>query len=96
MYKKGPYCLGKFLTIVMLVSSNSYSYPLASLASFMTTMYVLVRFCIWVLGSYKLKVLGELMGFLEFFSLVVANLLCSHLCLFDTIMSYMLWMKNVQ
>ena len=32
----------------------------------MTTMYVLVRVCIWVLGFCKLEALGVLMGFLEF------------------------------
>ena len=41
----------------------------------MTNMYVLVKVCIWVLGLYKLEALGGLMGFLEF---------CS-LCLFDVI-----------
>ena len=53
----------------------------------MTTMYVLVRVCIWTLGLYKLEALGVLVGFLEFCSLVVANLLSLCLCLFDTITS---------
>ena len=42
----------------------------------MTSMYVLVKVCIWVLGFYKLEALGGLLeGFLEF---------RSH-CLFDVI-----------
>jgi hypothetical protein len=34
----------------------------------MTTLYVLVGVCIWVLGFYKLRAHGALMDFLEFFS----------------------------
>ena len=35
----------------------------------MTTLSILVRVCIWVLGFYKLEALGVLMGSLEFGSL---------------------------
>ena len=48
-------------------------------------MCVLVRVCIWILGFYKLEALGTLMGFLKFSIWIVASLLCSCLCLFDTI-----------
>ena len=46
---------------------------------------VLVRVCIWILGFYKLKALGTLMDFRKFSLWIVANLLCSCPCLFDTI-----------
>jgi hypothetical protein len=39
----------------------------------MTSMYVLVKVCIWVLGFYKPDALGALIGFLEF----------CFICLFD-------------
>ena len=51
----------------------------------MTTMPILVKLCIWVLGFYKLGALGVLMGSLEFFSPDCDKLLCSCLCLFDAI-----------
>jgi hypothetical protein len=38
-------------------------------------MYVLVRVCIYVLGFNKLEALGELMGFLDFSSLCVFNVI---------------------
>ena len=67
----------------------------------MTIMYVLVRVCVWVLcfrasSVYILEALGVLMGFLEFFFLwIVANLLCSCLCLFDIIVELHAMMKNI-
>ena len=39
----------------------------------MTIMFILVRLCIWVLGSYKLEALKVLMGSLEFALRIVAN-----------------------
>ena len=35
----------------------------------MTTLSILVRVCIWVLGFYKLEVLGALVGSLDICSL---------------------------
>ena len=51
----------------------------------MTIMYVLIRICIRVLGFYKLEALGVLVDILEFSLRIVAKLLCSCLCLFNTI-----------
>ena len=53
----------------VLVSSNSCFHPLVSL---ITTMHVLVRLCVWVLGFYKLEALRALMRFLEFAPWIVA------------------------
>jgi hypothetical protein len=50
----------------------------------MTITYLLVSVCIWVLGFHKLEALGALMGF-NLSLWIVAKLLCTYLCMFDTI-----------
>ena len=52
----------------------------------MTTMSIIVRVCIWVLGFHKSEAPGQLIGCLcVLLSKFVAKLLCSSLCLFDAI-----------
>ena len=51
----------------------------------MTTMFILVRFCICVLSFYKLNALGTLMAPLGFALQIVDKLICSCLCLLDAI-----------
>ena len=41
----------------------------------MTNMYVHARVCIWILGFYKLEVLGVLMGFLDICSLCLVDVI---------------------
>ena len=38
------------------------------MVSLMTTLSILVKVCIWVLGFYKLEALKALIGYLGFFS----------------------------
>ena len=42
--------------------------------------------CIWILGFPKLVALGVLIKLLKFILLILAELLCYCLCLFDAIM----------
>jgi hypothetical protein len=43
----------------------------------------------------QLKAFGALMGLLEFSLRIMAIPMCFCLCLFDIIMSYILWMKKL-
>jgi hypothetical protein len=51
----------------------------------MTTLSILVRICIWVLGVYKPEIVGELIVSIGFSLHIVARLLCCSLYLFDAI-----------
>ena len=51
----------------------------------MTALPIFARISIWVVGFYKLEALRALMIPLRFSLQIVAKLLCSCLCLFDTI-----------
>ena len=87
------------LIINVLVSSNSHHHPLFSFfkphtyqtkiwqQSSMTTLSILGRVCIKVLGLYVLEALGVLMGSLEFFLFKLKLSYCAHACLgfLDTI-----------
>ena len=50
-------------------------------------MYLIIRISIWVLDVYKQRLLElSLWASFSFALYIVARLLCSYLCLFDTIM----------
>ena len=53
--------------------------------SIITTLSILVKFCIWVLDFYNLETLGAFVISLQFALWIVANLQCFSLCLFDAI-----------
>ena len=59
----------------------------------MTTLSILGRVCIKVLGLYVLEALGVLMGSLEFFLFKLKLSYCAHALVFlIQLVSYILWM----
>ena len=68
--KGGPWLQGKFDN----KCASSVQFTFSSIVVIwqyflMTTLFILDGVCIWILGFYKLKAHGALMGSLEFFSL---------------------------
>ena len=65
--QKGTYVLEKWLTINVLVSSTLCFHPLLSYGNSPQSLSYpfLLRLCVWVLGCYKLEILGVLIGSLE-------------------------------
>ena len=51
----------------------------------MTIMLLPFRFCVWVLGLYNYRLLKLSWACFGFALYIVGKLLCSYLCLFDTI-----------
>jgi hypothetical protein len=62
----------------------------------MTIMLLLVRFCIWVLGFYNERLLKLSWASLGFALYKVGKLLCSYLCLFDTIIEVHAMNENIE